>query len=74
VKPARRILDRDAANVAFADLVRLLVALGFSEVSGKGSHRVYARPGVAELVNLQEDGEQANPYPVALQLEDKDDT
>lgn len=31
------------------------VALGFQEVSGRGSHRVFARSGVPELVNLQDE-------------------
>jgi len=65
VKPARllaRLLDGQVTNVAFADLVRLLLALGFQEVGGKGSHRVFARPGVTDLVNLQEDGGQAKSY------------
>ena len=76
----RRILAGDVANVAFSDLVRLLLALGFREIGGQGSHRIFARHGVVELVNLQEDGRQAKPYQVrqvtalirryALELED----
>jgi predicted RNA binding protein YcfA (HicA-like mRNA interferase family) len=67
VKPERllrRILGGEVANVAFADLVRLLGALGFRQIGGKGSHRIFARPGVTELVNLQEDASQAKPYQV----------
>jgi predicted RNA binding protein YcfA (HicA-like mRNA interferase family) len=67
VKPARlltRILAGNVANISLTDLIGLLAALGFTEIGGKGSHRVFARPGVTELVNLQEDGRQAKPYQV----------
>lgn len=57
-------MQRETANVALNDLVRLLRLLGFREVGGRGSHRVFAHPGVAELVNLQDDGGQAKAYQV----------
>jgi predicted RNA binding protein YcfA (HicA-like mRNA interferase family) len=50
--------------VDFADLIRLLRALGFSEIGGQGSHRVYARTGIAETLTLQEAHGQAKPYQV----------
>lgn len=49
--------------MSFDDLVRLVQALGFREVGGKGSHRVFA-PDVAELVNLQAERGQAKRYQV----------
>jgi predicted RNA binding protein YcfA (HicA-like mRNA interferase family) len=67
MRPAKllsRISGIAATNVRFSDLVALLVALGFAEVGGKGSHRVVARPGVLEFVTLQEDHGQAKPYQV----------
>lgn len=67
MRPARlleRILGGDVANVDFTDLVKLVVALGFQEVGGRGSHRVFARVGVTELVNLQEEKGQAKRYQV----------
>ena len=83
MKPARlldRILAGNVANISFSDVTVLLAALGFTEIGGKGSHRIFARPGVTELVNLQEEGRQAKPYQVrqiaalvrryALELED----
>lgn len=48
-----RIARAEVGNVAFNDLVRLLEALGFEQIGGRGSHRVFARPDVVELVNLQ---------------------
>jgi hypothetical protein len=67
MRPARlleRILSGSAGNVDFADLINLVESLGFREIGGKGSHRVFARPGVYELVNLQEDKGQAKRYQV----------
>jgi len=67
VTPTRllaRINGGVATNIAFSDLLILLARLGFQEVGGRGSHRVYARPGVTELINLQEVRGQAKPYQV----------
>lgn len=60
----QRILAGDIANVDFADLVRLIGALGFREVGGRGSHRVFAREGVRELINLQQAQSEAKQYQV----------
>jgi predicted RNA binding protein YcfA (HicA-like mRNA interferase family) len=61
---ARRILSgRSDANIGFAELRRLLLTLGFSE-RVRGSHHVYVRDGVDELINLQRAGAQAKPYQV----------
>jgi HicA toxin of bacterial toxin-antitoxin, len=51
------------ANVAFDDLRGLLRALGFQERS-RGSHHIFVREGVEELVNLQRDGAKAKVYQV----------
>ena len=59
-----RIRRADNTNVSFDDLVRLVQALGFREVGGRGSHRVFAHPDVAELVNLQVERRQAKRYQV----------
>ena len=52
-------------NFAFDDLCTLLLRLGFTERQGKGSHRVFHRPGVEEILSLQpaRDG-KAKPYQV----------
>jgi predicted RNA binding protein YcfA (HicA-like mRNA interferase family) len=67
VHPARllkRILRGEVANIDFADLERLVIALGFQPVGGRGSHRVFARQDIPELINLQADGGQAKRYQV----------
>ncbi len=59
-----RILRGDVANVDFGDLVRLIEALGFRQVGGRGSHRVFARKDVQELINLQQVQGEAKRYQV----------
>jgi predicted RNA binding protein YcfA (HicA-like mRNA interferase family) len=44
-------------------LRRLLVDLGFRERI-RGSHHIFTRDGVNEIVNLQPKGAQAKPYQV----------
>jgi hypothetical protein len=46
------LLGSSDANIAFDDLRRLLLSLGFSE-RVKGSHFIYARSGVDEIINIQ---------------------
>ena len=59
-----RILRGGAdANVAFDDLRALLRHLGFEERT-RGSHHVFRRAGVEELINLQRDGDKAKVYQV----------
>ena len=81
VKLLNRIIGGAVTNVSFSDLVVLLEALGFEEVGGRGSHRVFTRRGVIEILTLQEVRGQAKPYQVRqvaavvrrynLQLEDE---
>jgi predicted RNA binding protein YcfA (HicA-like mRNA interferase family) len=66
MKP-RKTLERilgGAKNVRFADLVRLVEAFGFRLSRVNGSHHIFTRPGIAELVNLQEVHGEAKPYQV----------
>ena len=51
------------ANIRFEDLRSLLVHLGFIE-RVKGSHHIFAKPEVAEILNLQPRGSFAKPYQV----------
>ncbi len=52
------------ANTRFADLRRILLALGFSERT-KGGHYIFSRQGVVEIVNLQPlSGGKAKAYQV----------
>ena len=57
------LLGASDANVDFGDLRRLLVALGFTERT-KGSHHIFAKSGVDEIVNIQPKGNKAKAYQV----------
>jgi hypothetical protein len=59
----RILLGRSDANFAFADLRGLLQDLGFDERI-RGDHHIFARNGVAEIINLQPIGSKAKPYQV----------
>jgi hypothetical protein len=57
---------RGPANVRFADLRRLVEAIGYTLRRQKGSHQVFthaARPSLP-MINLQSDGATAKPYQV----------
>jgi predicted RNA binding protein YcfA (HicA-like mRNA interferase family) len=51
------------ANVHFSDLRNLLRAFGFKERI-KGSHHIYPKSGIDEIINLQPAGNKAKPYQV----------
>lgn len=63
-KILQRVLSgRADANIGFDDLRNLLTRLGFAERS-RGSHHVFVREGVEDLINLQREGHMAKPYQV----------
>ena len=51
------------ASIRFSNLRRLLLRLGFVE-RVKGSHHIFSRPGVEEILNLQARNSFAKPYQV----------
>lgn len=51
------------ANVEFDDLCWLLQKYGFDQRI-KGSHHIFTKSGVDEILNLQPKGKQAKPYQV----------
>jgi predicted RNA binding protein YcfA (HicA-like mRNA interferase family) len=65
---AEKILDAvlrgtSDANIPFGGLCHLLKRLGFQERI-KGSHHIYWKDDVAEIVNLQPKGAKAKAYQV----------
>jgi hypothetical protein len=50
-------------NIDFSSLCQLLVRLGFEERI-KGSHHIFTRDNVEEIINLQPKGSQAKAYQV----------
>ena len=51
------------ANIPFDGLCHLLRRLGFDERI-RGSHHIFTKEGVEEILNLQPQGRQAKPYQV----------
>ena len=57
------IQGRSDRNTGFEELRKLLLQLGFKERI-RGSHHVFRKTGVEEMINLQKDGNKAKPYQV----------
>ena len=51
------------SNIDFDALCQLLARLGFAE-RVKGSHHIFTREDVAEIINIQPKGGKAKPYQV----------
>ena len=63
-KTLRRLLaGASDATLRFDELCSVLERLGF-EKRVKGSHHVFHKAGVEEMINLQRDGAGAKPYQV----------
>jgi hypothetical protein len=65
---AEKILEKilrgtSDANIPFDGLRRVLKRLGFSERI-RGSHHIFSREGVEEILNLQPKGNKAKAYQV----------
>ena len=51
-------------NVRFNNMCSIAEAFGFRFRGGKGSHRIYVREGITELLNFQNVNGKAKPYQV----------
>ncbi len=51
------------ANIAFEELRQLMITLSFEERI-RGSHHIFTRDGIEEILNLQPKGSKAKPYQV----------
>ena len=51
------------ANIPFSGLCNLLEHLGFDERI-RGSHYIFTKDGIEEILNLQPKGSKAKPYQV----------
>ncbi|MCC6422731.1 MAG: type II toxin-antitoxin system HicA family toxin [Phycisphaerales bacterium] len=65
---AGKILERilrgqSDANIAFRDVRNLLLYMGFEERIS-GSHHIFRKQGIRQLINLQKDGNRAKPYQI----------
>ncbi len=50
-------------NIQFDDICKLMTKLGFTERI-RGSHHIFRKGGITELVNLQRDNSKAKAYQV----------
>jgi len=57
-------LRNNPKSVRFEELCKAAELFGFRFRGGKGSHRVYSRDGVEEILNFQNVGGKAKPYQV----------
>jgi len=57
-------LKKNPKNIRFERICRIAEAFGFRFRGGKGSHRIYVRNGVKDLLNFQNVGGKAKPYQV----------
>ncbi len=63
----QKLIDKarnNPAGVRFLDLCLLAERLGFRKRGGKGSHVVYERHGLEEILTFQSRGGMAKPYQV----------
>jgi hypothetical protein len=49
-------------NFSFEELRLILLNLGFTEKMGSGSHRIFYKENISEIVNIQPLGSKAKPY------------
>ncbi len=61
---ARILAGSSDANFVFDDLCFALERAGFTRRRGKGSHTLFFKAGIEEILNLQPKGSQAKPYQV----------
>jgi len=57
-----RELKGRVTNVRFEELCQAAESFGFKFKGGKGSHRIFVREGVKELLNFQDVRGKAKPY------------
>ena len=57
-------LKKNPRNVRYSMLFKAAEAFGFKFKGGKGSHRIYVRDGISEMMNFQNVKGKAKPYQV----------
>ena len=57
-------LKNNPKNIRFEKLCRIAEAFGFQFKGGKGSHRIYLRKDINEMLNFQNVSGKAKPYQV----------
>lgn len=57
-------LKKNPANVRFEEICKTAKLFGFRFRGGKGSHRIFVRAGIREMLNFQEVKGKTKPYQV----------
>ena len=57
-------LENNQKNVRYGDFVTLIQAFGFKRARGKGSHEIFRRLDIPEIINIQNDKGNAKPYQI----------
>ncbi len=63
----KKILEKilgGSKNVKFSDVVNLIKGFGFTLSRTEGSHNIFSRTDIPELVNIQNVKGQAKPYQI----------
>ena len=60
---ARVLGGRADASISFLELCSMLEQLGFRSRS-RGSHNIFWKEGISEMINLQKSSGEAKPYQV----------
>lgn len=63
----RKLLQKiigDSKNIRFTEMVNLVEGFSFKRIRTDGSHHIFSRPDIPELVNLQDVKGQAKPYQI----------
>lgn len=59
-----RSIVQNRKNVHFQDMVSLVMSVGFRLDRTNGSHSIFVRNDIAEIVNLQNVNGEAKPYQI----------
>ena len=72
-KLLKRIRAGAVKNINFGDMISLIEGFGFHLNRSEGSHHIFLKSEVAEILNLQEVKGQAKPYQIKqfLKIVDK---
>lgn len=54
----------NSKNIKFDEFVRLVGSFGFYLVRVSGSHHIFKRDGISEMVNIQNVNGEAKPYQI----------
>ena len=57
-------IQNNCKNIRYGDFVLLIEAFKFRRIRGEGSHNVYERIDVPEMVNIQNEEGKSKPYQV----------